>query len=119
MIQGIGIDVVEIQRIEGALAKRPAFLERILTEAERELCPQGQRLPEFLAGRWAAKEAIAKALGRPLRWHEVEIFPSRMGAPQARLHGRAAIQAQNGRLLVNITHTHHVAAAVAVWESES
>jgi holo-[acyl-carrier protein] synthase len=108
VIHAIGIDAVEVSRIERAM-RRPGFVRRVLTPAERTYC----RSPLQVAGRWAAKEAIAKCLP-PLRsWHDVEIVPGPDGAPVVR--GEAAL---SGRLRVSITHTRGLAMAVAVLESD-
>lgn len=115
MILGIGLDLVEIERIRRVMERHVNFLSRILTEAEREYCLSSTRAVERVAGRWAAKEAVAKALGQVMLWHDVEILPDKHGAPRVVLHGRAAQHAQKGEILVNITHTETTAAAVAIW----
>jgi len=115
MILGIGLDLVEIDRIRRAMEQHPQFLSRILTDAEREYCLSSTRTNERVAGRWAAKEAVAKALGQVMFWHDVEILPDSHGAPRVVLHRRAARQAQDGEILVNISHTETTAAAVAIW----
>jgi len=79
VIVGLGVDLVEVSRIRRAL-KSPRFIERILTESER-LEPLSA---ERIAGRWAAKEAVAKAVGVFLRWHDVEIHNLTSGAPVAK-----------------------------------
>ena len=108
MIEGIGIDVVDISRIERAM-RRPGFVKRILTETERSIATT----PARVAGRWAAKESIAKALGVNLRWHDVEILQDSTGAPHARVRSVA-----EGRIHISITHERGQAAAVAVVERE-
>jgi holo-[acyl-carrier protein] synthase len=119
VIRGIGIDAVELRRIERAWRRQPRFVERILTPAERDYCLRAPRLAvQRVAGRWAAKEAIAKAVGRPLRWQEVEILPDEWGAPRVHLYGYSAQVAGDGRWLVSITHTRTDALAVALWIGE-
>ncbi|MCS7065092.1 MAG: holo-ACP synthase [Fimbriimonadales bacterium] len=116
MIRGIGVDAVELARIEQVWRRQPRFVERILTPAERDYCLRAPRLTiPRLAGRWAAKEAIAKAVGRPLRWQEVEILPDEWGAPRVKLYGYSAQVAGAGRWLVSITHTRTDALALALW----
>lgn len=91
---------------------KPGFLTRILTERER-----GQHLTaERVAGRWAAKEAVAKAMGRALRWHEVEIENQDSGAPRARLAEGLLTPGQ--RLHISISHVKDHAVAVAIVERE-
>lgn len=116
MIRGVGIDLVEIERIARVCARQPRFVERVLTLAERQHCVARRVNPyPHIAGRWCAKEAIAKAVGRPLRWHEVEILPDSWGKPVVHLHGASAQMVNEGELLVSITHTRTLAQAIALW----
>ena len=116
MIRGVGTDMVEIARIAGVCARQPRFVERILTPAERAYCQSCRANPaQHIAGRWCAKEAIAKAVGRPLRWQEVEILPDANGKPVVHLHGASAQAVGEGQLLVSITHTRTLAQAIALW----
>lgn len=109
MIRGVGIDVVEVARIEEAMAN-PRFLRRILTSSEIREGLNAQSL----AGRWAAKEAVAKAVGTHLGWQDVEIANDESGAPSTRiLTGTFA-----GQIHLSISHERGIAAAVAVWEAE-
>lgn len=108
MIRGIGTDVVQIERIRKAM-KNPRFVHRILTEAERAHADSAV----FVAGRWAAKEAIAKAMGCSLSWQDVEVLQGSNGAPIVRW--------RNGwsrRIHLSISHERSVAFAVAIWEEE-
>ena len=107
MIEGLGLDVVEVARIEQAL-ERPGFAERILTPAERALGLS----PLRVAGRWAAKEAIAKAVGLHLSWQDVEILNDASGRPFATVAGLP----EEARVHVSITHERGLAVAVAVLE---
>ena len=116
MIRGIGLDVVELARIARVCARQPRFVERILTPAERAYCLSRRANPvQHIAGRWCAKEAIMKAIGRQLRWQEVEILPDAHGTPTVHLHGASAQAVGGGQLLVSITHTHTHAHALALW----
>ena len=110
MIVGLGIDIIEIERIAKAM-ENPRFLERILTAKEREFCTT----PLKVAGRWAAKEAVAKAVGLHLTWHDVEILPDEMGAPTARVASRYLDPARL-KLKVSISHERKNAVAVALLE---
>jgi holo-[acyl-carrier protein] synthase len=110
MIVGLGTDLVEIARIKHAM-KNPRFIERILTEAEREICTT----PERVAGRWAAKEAIAKAVGLHLTWQQVEILPDELGSPRAMIDS-AYFDRRRLKLHVSITHERTHAMAVAILE---
>ncbi len=114
----IGVDLIDIDRIIALLARYPdRFRERVLTDAEARYC--GQKA-ERIAGRWAAKEAISKVLGLGVRgvgWREIEVLPNRAGAPQVRLHARAAARAAHLGLedvTVSISHERRMAVAVAV-----
>ena len=87
MIKGHGIDLQEISAIEKAFARHAQFANRILTENElqRFLSLKGRRQIEYLAGRWAAKEALAKAMGvgiGQLKFTDIEILTDQKGAPQ-------------------------------------
>ena len=114
----IGIDLIDIDRIVTVLERFPdRFRTSVLTDLEQRYC--GTRV-ERIAGRWAAKEAISKVLGLGVRgvgWREIEILPNRAGAPQVRLHERAARRAQALDLedvTVSISHERRMAVAVAV-----
>jgi holo-[acyl-carrier protein] synthase len=110
MVVGLGIDMVEIGRIRDAM-KNPRFVYRILTEAEREYCINASRV----AGRWAAKEAIYKALGLPLTWTDIEIVQGEFGAPRVTITSHH-FEARRLRVQVSITHERAHALAVAVVE---
>lgn len=111
MILAVGLDLVEVSRIAQAM-KNPAFLRRILTESEREIITT----PLRIAGRWAAKEAIAKAVGLHLSWHDVEILPGPNGEPVVAIR-HPDWNPSERRIHLSITHEKGHAAAVAVLES--
>lgn len=116
MITGVGTDIVEISRIRRALAARNRFAERVFTAAEREYCAACGCPEQRFAGRFAAKEAVAKCLGKSLSWRDVEILRGPSGEPLAQLSNGAARVANGRRVLVSISHcrTYAVAHAVAV-----
>lgn len=119
-----GVDLVRISRVERALERHgERFLERVFTPSE---ILYSRRRPAELAARFAAKEAVAKALGvgmrmmarEGIRWHEAEIVGDHRGKPTVRLHGRAAERAGELGLTewaVSLSHTddHAVAFVVA------
>ena len=112
----VGVDLIEIERVRRAL-ERPGFRERCFTEAERAYCDSRARPAESYAGRFAAKEAVGKALGCGVRftWKEVEI----VGRPKpgVRLSGRTAAFAERvraGAIDVSLTHSRELAAAICV-----
>jgi holo-[acyl-carrier protein] synthase len=113
-----GIDLVEIGRLEGVEpAIRTRFLRRVFTPQELEDARDSNL---HLAGRFAAKEAVVKALGcgiGPVSWQEIEILRGQSGEPLLVLHGKASQIASDQRLTtwsVSISHTSAFAVAVAV-----
>lgn len=124
MILGIGIDQVLVERIRKVT---PRLFERICTPAERDYCERfGEGRFERYAGRFAAKEAISKALGtgiaQGIEWTDLEVLPTATGAPVAILHNAAAARAKAlgaVRVMVSITHDKVTASAIAMLESEA
>jgi holo-[acyl-carrier protein] synthase len=101
----VGVDVTPISRMARALERHEGRLEeRLFTVAERSYCRARALAPQHFAARFAAKEALLKALGVPsgLSWHELEVVSDDSGAPRVRLHGAAAEAAQR----LGITHLH-------------
>jgi len=109
-VTGVGIDLLEIERLERALARRPRLAQRLFTDAELEYAAAHARPGQHLAARFCAKEAVAKALElRGWAFRDIEVVATD-GAPSVRLTGRAA-----GReVSVSLTHTRTTAGAVAV-----
>ena len=113
-IIGVGVDVVDIDRFVATLDRTPGLLDRLFTAAERK------RSHASLAARFAAKEAISKALGTGMRgvaWREMEVVPDRRGKPLVRLHGRAQARADDLRLrefAISLTHSQQLAIAFVV-----
>ena len=110
MVVRVGLDLVEVARIERAM-RRPGFVERVLTPAERAICTT----PARVAGRWAGKEAVAKAVGTHLGWQQVEILPDAEGRPFVQVRDEI-FNSQWFALHLSITHERTHAAAVAVLE---
>jgi holo-[acyl-carrier protein] synthase len=115
MIVGVGIDVVEIARFEASLERTPRLRERLFTEAERDLPVRS------LAARFAAKEALAKALGAPpgLHWTDAEVVVEDSGQPRLRVKGTVAARAAELGVRswhVSLSHDAGVASAVVVAE---
>jgi holo-[acyl-carrier protein] synthase len=121
-IVGHGIDLVECSRIASVVEHHGRrFLDRVLTPAEQELARRYKNPIPFIAGRWAAKEAILKMIGTGWRgkiaWTDMEILPDRQGQPHVTLTAETArIAKQKGitRVLLSITHTENHAAASAI-----
>ena len=113
---GIGIDLLEVDRFERALARRPRLAERLFSEHERAYSEARPRPARHLAARFCAKEAVVKALGLEVfNPREVEVVGTG-GPPVVRLTGRTAARAEELGVTVRIslTHTHGMAGAVAV-----
>jgi holo-[acyl-carrier protein] synthase len=122
MIKGIGIDLIEKERIRDALERWGRhFSERILTERESALCGNKGDAVGSIAARFAAKEAILKALGtgwtRETGWKDIEILSREDGSPQVVLHRGALSIAGSGRVWLSLSHSHGMAAAMAVIET--
>jgi len=113
-VPGVGIDLLEIDRLERALERHPRLAERVFTAAEREYAAARARPGRHLAARFAAKEAVVKALG--LRGGfglgEIEVLAGE--PPTVRLSGRAAAAANGRTVDISLTHSGDNAAAVAI-----
>jgi holo-[acyl-carrier protein] synthase len=115
-VSGIGIDLLDIERLERALERRPRLAERLFTDAERDYAAARARPAQHLAARFCAKEAVAKALDlRAWSFREVEVVATG-GAPDVRLSGRAAARAEELGVAaqVSLTHTDVTAGAAAI-----
>ena len=117
---GIGVDLVEVERMRLALGRTPTLETRLFTEAERAYATAAKDPAERFAVRFAAKEAAMKALGVGLGaidWHDVEVVRTQSGAPELRVTGRAlelAVDLGIRRWLLTLTHTDTMAEAIAV-----
>jgi holo-[acyl-carrier protein] synthase len=113
----IGLDLLEIERLEQALARRPGLAERLFTEGERAYAAAQGRPAQHLAARFCAKEAVSKALAMDvLRPREIEVVGGGDEPPRVALHGAAAARAVElgVGVSVSLTHTRTTAGAVAV-----
>jgi len=112
----VGIDLLEIARLERALERRPRLAERLFTDGERAYAAGRARPGQHLAARFCAKEAVAKALGlEAWSWRDIEVIATR-AAPAVALHGSAAVRAAElgVEVQISLTHTGSEAAAVAI-----
>lgn len=124
MISGIGIDIIEVARIEKQLGRvQERFLRRLFTDREIAYCNRKRFQALHFAARFAAKEACLKAMGTGLSagisWKDVEILNDEAGKPSVRLGGRAkALAEERGFRVVHVSMTHvkDIAAAVVVIE---
>jgi holo-[acyl-carrier protein] synthase len=116
MILGVGIDVVDVGRFEEALERTPTLLERLFTAQERD------RPLASLAARFAAKEALAKALGAPtgMAWHDAEVVNEASGNPQFEIRGSVLARANDlgaKTVHVSLSHDAGIASAFVILES--
>lgn len=115
LIRGIGIDIIELKRIERSLQKNSRIVERILTKEEREVFDQlksRRRKIEYLAGRFTAKEAFAKAVGTgigSLSFQHIQVLTNEKGAPYIQAKGYDA-----SKIFISITHSQTYAVANVV-----
>lgn len=125
MIGGLGVDIVEIDRMRTALTRHPRMRERIFSEAERAYCDKRNKPEIHYAMRFAAKEAVLKALGtgfsNGIRFTDVEVLRDERGRPVPKLTGRAAEYAAEAgvvelHLSLSFTHSNAVASAVAITD---
>jgi holo-[acyl-carrier protein] synthase len=125
LILGIGIDIIEVARIQASHEKfGERFLNRILHPGEIAYCLSHKMPAPFLAARFAAKEAISKAfgtgIGAQLGWHDMEVARRESGEPYVILHGKGEelLKQRGGRIvLISLSHTQQHATAVAVLEN--
>jgi holo-[acyl-carrier protein] synthase len=108
----VGIDLIEIDRIERALERRPRLAERLFTAGELAYAEKRARPGRHLAARFAAKEAVIKALGQGVPPREIEVVGGE--PPTVRLHGQAAEVAGDAQIAISLTHSRESAAAVAI-----
>jgi holo-[acyl-carrier protein] synthase len=118
-VVGIGVDLVDVPRFVRTLERTPGFAARVFTDRERELSGGSALRPASLAARWAAKEAVVKALvdSRGLEWHDCEVLNGPLGQPVLEMTGTvlAAAQARGiGAWHVTLSHDGDVAIAFVV-----
>ncbi|WP_173917766.1 holo-ACP synthase [Halobacillus sp. Marseille-Q1614] len=116
MIKGIGVDLIDLERINQSISRNPRMVQRILTDNEQQFFNKlkGQRQIEFFAGRFAAKEAFSKAAGTGigrLSFHDIEILPDSNGAPQMKVNGY-----ESYNIWIAISHSQHQAIAQVILE---
>ncbi|MEO6317584.1 MAG: holo-ACP synthase [Acidimicrobiales bacterium] len=119
---GIGVDLCEVDRMRAALARTPTLRARVFTDEEQAYCDRRHDPTERYAARFAAKEAVMKAMGVGVgacQWRDIEVAKAEGGAPSVRLHGGArALADERGieQWHLTLTHTHRVAEAIAIAE---
>jgi holo-[acyl-carrier protein] synthase len=122
-IQGIGVDVVDVQRMKAALhAWGPALIKKMFTETEIVYCRSKKKSHEHFAARVAAKEAVSKAMetgwSGKFRWRDVEVINESSGAPKVVLHDYVAAQLEQCRVHVSLSHTENTVVAFAIIEQK-
>ena len=120
MIVAIGMDVVLVERFVRAVDRTPLLPGRLFTEAERHTASGNPRPPESLAARFAAKEAVAKALGAPsgLHWHDCEVVSDAAGRPWLAISGTVAAAAAQRGVTLSLSHDGGIASALVVAERD-
>jgi holo-[acyl-carrier protein] synthase len=121
VIVSVGIDVVLVERFSSALLRTPLLTDRLFTESERLTASGNPLSPESLAARFAAKEAVAKALGAPagMRWHDCEVVTDPDGRPWLTVSGTVAAVAKErgiGRWHLSLSHDGGIASAMVIAE---
>jgi holo-[acyl-carrier protein] synthase len=124
LIVGLGVDLIEIARIRESLARRERFIRRVYTSAEEAYCARHRDPAPHYAARFAAKEALMKAIGtgwsRGVRWRDIEVERERGSAPKLVLHGEARrIAGALGAARIHLTLSHSADSAIAVVILES
>jgi holo-[acyl-carrier protein] synthase len=121
VIIGVGVDVCPVERFAASLARTPGLRDRLFTAAEQHTPSGAARTGESLAARFAAKEALAKALGAPgdLHWHDAEVSVGEHGRPLLTVRGTVARRADElgvTRWHVSLSHDGGIASAVVIAE---
>jgi holo-[acyl-carrier protein] synthase len=120
VVPGIGVDVVDVERMKLALERTPGIRQRLFTEREIAYCEKFRFAERHYAGRWAAKEAVTKALGCGLiQWNGVEVVRRRRRAPTVCIFGKierfaSMVGVDEEELQISITHSELSAVAVCV-----
>lgn len=120
MIRGIGTDIIEVARIKANILKHEKFLNKVFTQREQEYCQTFRESGRNFAGRFAAKEAVVKALGcgltQGVTWLDIEILNDTQGKPYLVLSNNLKESYMNPLIHISISHCHEYATAIAVWE---
>lgn len=124
MIQGIGVDVVDVERMKSILAEQgAAFVERVFTDIEVAYCRSKQNPEQHFAARFAAKEAVSKAMQTGwsgiFRWKDVEVVNEPSGAPKIFLYREVAASLGKSAVHLSLSHTENTVVALAIIEASS
>ncbi len=126
MVKGIGVDIIEIERVKKAIQRHPQFQSRVFTTQERDYCLSKANPHLHFAVRFAAKEAILKAMGtgfRGIKWTDLEICRDELGKPFVKFFGNAPQCLKKygiSDILISLSFCHHsaIASAVAIKSGE-
>lgn len=118
-IVGIGVDLVDVERVRGILSRHASFARRVFSPEEIAYCERQATPAEAYAARWAAREACRKALGgiKGMRWQDIRVERAPTGAPSLSLRGSSRERAEAlgvARVLLALTHERRMAAAFCV-----
>lgn len=120
VVPEVGVDVVDVERMQFALDRTPRIRQRLFTDAEIAYCEKYRFAERHYAGRWAAKEAVTKALGCGLiQWNGVEVMRKPRQAPTVRIFGKIEkfanmVGVREDEISISITHSELSAVAVAI-----
>lgn len=120
MVRGIGCDIIEIGRIEASIERHPEkFLDTIFTKSEQAYCEKFNKPAPHYAARFAAKEAVVKALGTGFRlgitWLDIEILNDPKGKPFVQVSPKLMEQFDNPSFLISLSHSRDYAIAFVQW----
>lgn len=123
MICGLGTDILEISRMRSSIERHGLhFLNRLFSQKEQDYCYKYQDPTPHFAGRFAAKEAVAKAFGTgfgaQLSWHDIEIINDQLGKPVVILSATIQKKYNNPKIHISISHCTTYAMATAIWEKD-
>ncbi len=125
MIKGLGIDIIEVERIKRIIKKwQGNFLNKIFTQKEINYCEKSKNYDQHFAARFAAKEAVVKMLGtgfQNISWKEIEIINNKKGKPQVNLYKKAKKHADNSGINIihiSLSHQKEYAIAEVIGEGE-
>lgn len=110
----VGIDIIEPERIQSAAERNKKFLKRIFTEREMAYCEKKKNKFQSYAARFAAKEAVKKALSPSIPWRDIEVGRKRGQKPSVQLHGKHAARFSGVEIFLTLAHLKDLAVAVVV-----
>lgn len=121
MIQGIGVDIIEIDRIRDIIDRYgDTFISKIFTETEINYCRSKKISHQHFAARFAAKEAFSKALSTGWRgefsWRDIEVSNNELGQPSITLYGKLADRIEKDRVLISLSHSDNTVVAFVIIE---